>query len=327
MKPRIAIATGDPGGIGPEVSLKAALHPVVLSLCSPVLIGDRGALQTHAAACRLSLDEVTTVARPQLGPGDLKIGQVDAAHGRAALDSAETAVRGALAGEYQAVVAAPHTEAAIRAAGIDFDGYPSFVAKAAGLAPEDGVLMLCFASQGREYRIAHVTLHAAVSAAAMMISTGRVLKTLRAVHAALEKIGIDRPRIAVSGLNPHAIGDEEERKIGPAVAAARGEGMTVDGPFGADTLLTRAEYDAHVVMLHDQGHVVTKLLAPNGAAALTIGTPVLFSSVAHGSALDIAGKGIADSRAMVEAITRLVSCRRRASATSNSEEKQRLDLK
>jgi 4-hydroxythreonine-4-phosphate dehydrogenase len=327
MKPRIAIATGDPAGIGPEVSLKAALHPVVLALCEPVLIGERRALEVHAECARISLQELRLVERPQLAPGELKIGQVDAAHGRAALDSAESAVRGALAGEYQAVVAAPHTAAAIRAAGIDFDGYPSFVARVAGLAPEDGVLMLCFASQGREYRIAHVTLHAAVSAAAMAISTGRVLKTLRAVHTALERIGIDRPRMAVSGLNPHAIGEEEERKIAPAVAAARGEGMTADGPFGADTLLTRAEYDAHVVMLHDQGHVAAKLLAPNGAAALAIGTPVLFSSVAHGSALDIAGKGIADARAMVEAITRLVSHRRRASATSNSLEIQQLGLK
>jgi 4-hydroxythreonine-4-phosphate dehydrogenase len=327
MKPRIAIATGDPGGIGPEVSLKAALHPVVLSLCSPVLVGDRGALEVHAELSRISLKDLQVVERRQLGPGELKIGQVDAVHGRAALDSAEAAIRGALAGEYEAVVAAPHTEAAVRAAGVDFDGYPSFVAKVAGLAPEEGVLMLCFAAQGREYRIAHVTLHAAVSDAAMMISTGRVLKTLRAVHSALEKIGIERPRMAVSGLNPHAAGIEEERKIVPAVAAARGEGMEVDGPFGADTFLARAEYDAHVVMLHDQGHVAAKLLAPNGAAALTVGTPVLFSSVAHGSALDIAGKGIADARAMVEAITRLVSRRRRPSATSNCQETQRLNLK
>ena len=327
MKPRIAIASGDPAGIGPEVSLKAATHPVVLSLCSPVVIGDRGALEAHAECSRISLSELDIVERRQLAPGELTIGRVDAAHGRAALDSAEAAVRGALGGEYEAVVAAPHTEAAIRAAGVDFDGYPSFVARVAGLAPEDGVLMLCFAAQRREYRIAHVTLHAAVADAAMMISTGRVLKTLRAVHTALERIGVERPRIAVSGLNPHASGIEEERKIAPAIAAARGEGMSVDGPFGADTLLTRAEYDAHVVMLHDQGHVAAKLLAPNGAAALTIGTPVLFSSVAHGSALDIAGKGIADARAMVEAITRLVSHRRRASATSNTAVNQRLDLK
>ena len=318
MRPRIAIATGDPGGIGPEVSLKAALDPAVLSACEPVLIGDRRALELHAAASRLSLDGVRVAERRQLEAGDLRIGHVHAAHGRAALDSAETAIRSALAGEYQAVVAAPHTEAAIHAAGIEFDGYPSFVARTVGLAPEQGVLMLCFAWQGRELRIAHVTLHAPVAKAVRLVTGERVLTTLRAVRDVLRRIGIDTPVIAVGGLNPHASGDEEDRLIAPAVAAARAEGISVDGPFGADTLLARAEYDAHVVMLHDQGHVAAKLLAPNSAAALTIGTPVLFSSVAHGSALDIAGKGIADPRAMVEAITRLVSCRRRASATSNN---------
>jgi 4-hydroxythreonine-4-phosphate dehydrogenase len=110
-------------------------------------------------------------------------------------------------------------------------------------------------------------------------------------------------------------GDDEARSVTPAIEAARREGIEVDGPVGADTLIQRKGYDAYVVMLHDQGHVAAKLLAPNGAAALTIGTPVLFSSVAHGSALDIAGQGKAGHRAMVEAITRLVTRRRRAPAT------------
>lgn len=290
---------------------------MVLSVCSPVLIGDRGALELHATACRLSLQGLEIAERRQLAPGELRIGEIHAPHGRAALDSAEAAVRGALAGEYQAVVAAPHTEAAIRAAGVAFDGYPSFVARVAGLASDEGILMLCFAWKGRELRVAHVTLHARVADAVRLVTTQRVLATLRAAYDALRRIGIDTPAIAVGGLNPHAVGEEEERLIAPAVSAARQEGLAVDGPFGADTLLQRAEYDAYVVMLHDQGHVPAKLLAPNGAAALAIGTPVLFSSVAHGSALDIAGKGLADARAMVEAITRLVSHRRRASATSN----------
>ena len=113
-------------------------------------------------------------------------------------------------------------------------------------------------------------------------------------------------------MNPHAgesgaFGREEIEVVDPAIQEARASGLTVDGPIGADTLIQRKGYDAYVVMLHDQGHVAAKLLAPNGAAALTIGTPVLFSSVAHGSALDIAGKGVAEHRAMVEAITRLVT--------------------
>ena len=282
---KIAIATGDPAGIGPEIAAKAARDPRVLRLCEPVLIESR------------------------LKKNEVKVGEIAAAHGRAALEAAETAIRGALAGEYHAVVAAPHTQASIDAAGIAFDGYPSFVAKTCGFAPEAGILMLCFKWKKRDIRIAHVTLHTSVSKA-INLTIDKVGRTVRAASDALMKMGIEKPRIAVSGLNPHGVGEEEEKIIRPAIKGR------ADGPFGADTLLQREGYDAYVVMLHDQGHVAAKLLAPNGAAALTIGTPVLFSSVAHGSALDIAGKGRADPAAMVEAITRLVGRRRRARATA-----------
>jgi 4-hydroxythreonine-4-phosphate dehydrogenase len=320
MKPRVAIATGDPGGIGPEISIKAARDERVRALCEPVVIGDLGALEAHAKACRLSLKGISVLDRRQLGPGELEIGGIRAQHGKAALDSARTAIQGALAGEYHAVVAAPHTETAIHAAGFEFDGYPSFVARTAGVAPEDGILMLCFQWQGREVRIAHVTLHASVAQSVGMITRERVLRTIRAAHEALARMGIEQAKIAVSGLNPHAgegglFGDEDLRAIAPAVEAARGEGIVADGPIGADTLIQRPGYDAYVVMLHDQGHVAAKLLAPHGTAGLTIGTPVLFSSVAHGAALDIAGQGKAQHGAMVEAITRLVGRRRRAPAT------------
>jgi 4-hydroxy-L-threonine phosphate dehydrogenase PdxA len=295
----------------------------VRSVCRPVVIGDRGALESHAQACGISLAAISLAERKQLKRGELKIGAISPAHGRAAIDSAQAAIRGALAGRYAAVVAAPHSETAIHAAGIEFDGYPSFVARTAGLAPEDGILLLCFEHDGHEVRIAHVTLHASVRRALEMITTERVLRTIKAVHATLEEIGIGNPKIAVSGVNPHAgegglFGDEEARAVTPAIEAARSEGIAIDGPIGADTLIQRAGYDAYVVMLHDQGHVAAKLLAPNGAAALTIGTPVLFSSVAHGAGFDIAGKGRADHRAMTEAITRLVTRRRRAPATAKS---------
>jgi 4-hydroxy-L-threonine phosphate dehydrogenase PdxA len=315
-RPRVAIATGDPGGIGPEISIKAALDPAVRALCEPVVIGDRGALEKQAKACRLSLDGIEIVERAQLRRGELEIGGINPAHGRAALDSAKAAILGAMQGEYDAVVAAPHTETAIHAAGIEFDGYPSFVARTTGLAPDDGILMLCFGWQGREVRIAHVTLHASVAKALGMITTERVARTITAVDAALKKLGIEAPRIAVSGVNPHAgeggaFGREDLDIVLPAIDTVRAAGIVADGPIGADTLIQRPGYDACVVMLHDQGHVAAKLLAPNGAAALTIGTPVLFSSVGHGSALDIAGQGRAEHRAMVEAITRLVTHRRR----------------
>ena len=312
--PRVAIALGDPAGIGPEISLKTALDPEVLARCRPLLVGDRGVLEVHARACGLSLDGIELLERRQFAPGELRLGEIAAAHGRSAIDSAGAAIRAALAGEVDAVVGAPHSETAIHAAGIEFDGYPSFVARVAGLAPEDGILMLCFEHDGREIRIAHVTLHTSVKRALEMITGERILRTLKAVEATLKKLGHANPRLAVSGINPHAgegglFGNEELDLVVPALDKARAEGIQVDGPIGADILIQRAGYDAYVVMLHDQGHVAAKLLAPQRVAGLTIGTPVLFSSVAHGSAHDIAGKNRARHRAMVEAILRLTTTR------------------
>ena len=315
MKPRVAIATGDPAGIGPEISLKAARDARVRELCQPVLIGSREVLALHAPD--VPLDDLFIRDVKHALP---RVGEVAAEHGRATLEIAALAIGGALEGKYDAVVAAPHTEAAIHASGIKFDGYPSFVARVCGLAPEEGILMLCFAHGGREVRIAHVTLHAGVREALAQITRPRILRTLWAVGDSLKKLGIDKPGIAVSGVNPHAgesgaFGREEIDTVQPALEEARRAGMKVDGPFGADALLQRPGYDAYVVMLHDQGHVPAKLLAPNRVAALTIGTPVLFSSVGHGSALDIAGQGRANPDAVIEAITRLVTRRRRAPAT------------
>lgn len=305
--PRVALPAGDPAGIGPEIAFKAALDPAVRAICRPVLFADPSVLMAHG----FDPGRADVVRVPF--EGKLEIGEIAADHGRAALACAEAAVRAALDGGFEAVVAAPHTEAAIHAAGIEFDGYPSFVARLCGFAPEDGILMLCFRHGEREVRIAHVTLHASVQHALQLITQDRVVRTLRAVHEALEK-----PRIAVSGLNPHAYGDEERNIIEPAILAARGEGIEAEGPIGADTLIERPGFDAYVVMLHDQGHVAAKALAPRRIAGLTIGTPVAFSSVAHGSALDIAGKGRAEHGAMVEAITRLVTHRRRAGATAKT---------
>jgi len=317
VKPRVAIAAGDPAGIGPEISIKAARDARVRRICQPVLFADPVVLKMHAAKARVTLDGVEVVEVRHAKP---RLGTIAPEHGRAALACAEAAIREALAGRYAAVVGAPHTEAAIHAAGIEFDGYPSFVARTAGLPAERGILMLCFAHGKREVRIAHVTLHAGVAAALRLITRERVLDTLRAVDKALKALGIHKPRLAVSGVNPHAgeggaFGREEIDVVIPAVEEARKQGLRVDGPIGADTLIQRTGYDAYVVMLHDQGHVAAKLLAPQRVAGLTLGTPVLFSSVAHGSALDIAGKGKANPAAMIEAITRLVGRRRRAPAT------------
>ena len=311
--PRVAIPTGDPAGIGPEIAFKAALDPAVRAICQPVLFSDRAVLRSHGG----DPEKVELIEVPF--EGKLRIGKIHADHGRGIIACAEAAIRATLAGGYEAVVAAPHTEAAIHAAGIAFDGYPSFVARACGLPPENGILMLCLRHQGREVRIAHVTLHVGVAGALRMITKERVVRTIRAVH---EVLG--NPKIGVSGVNPHAgeggaFGTDEIEVITPAIEQARSEGIDVEGPIGADTLIQRPGFDAYVVMLHDQGHVAAKLLAPQRVAGLTIGTPVLFSSVAHGSALDIAGQGRADHGAIVEAVTRLVERRRRGQATRKTQ--------
>ncbi len=323
--PRIAISIGDPAGIGPEITLKAALDPQVNKICRPLLVGDRGALEAHAAACGLALNlrsvaraadanwsdgALILLERKQFEPDELHIGEIAAPHGEAALDSAKAAIDAALTGEVDAVVAAPQTESSIKLAGIEFDGYPTFVARCTGVPPEDAFLMICFDHGGTEMRIAHATLHASLRRAIKLVTRDRVLHAIRSADSALRRMGIASPRIAVSGLNPHAgegglFGDEEQQIIGPAIADAKKNDVAAEGPFGADTMFLRKGYDAFVVMVHDQGHIMAKTHAFAGTAALTIGTPVLFSSVAHGSALDIAGKNRADPGAIISAIRRL----------------------
>ena len=208
---------GDPGGIGPEIAVKAALDKRVRAICEPVVVGARDVLKLYG----LSKNYVETGSR------EFHVGEIHAEHGLAALEAARTAIQGAMSGKYAAVVAAPHSETAIHAAGVEFDGYPSFVARTTGLAPEDGILMLCFEHGGREVRIAHVTLHTSVRDALRLITMDRVLRTIRAVATALKKIGLEKPKIAVSGVNPHAgegglFGQEEIDTIIPATSFARG---------------------------------------------------------------------------------------------------------
>ncbi len=319
--PRIAVATGDPAGIGPEIALKAALDRRVTALCRPLLVGDPAVVHMHAKAAGLA-PEVNVIANMAdadwsngavnlLDAGDganapVKIGTVDAAYGRASLAAAGRAIKAALAKEVDAVVAAPQTERSIAAAGVRFDGYPSFVARETGTPVNDVYLMICF----DDSRIVHATLHVSVREAIALITRESVERVIRVTDASLRRLGIVRPKIFISGLNPHAgeeglFGREEIEIIIPAIERTATDGVDVTGPFGADTMFRKKGCDAYIVMLHDQGHIAAKLQAFNRTAGLSIGSPILFSSVAHGSAHDIAGKGIADHGAMVEAITRL----------------------
>jgi 1,2-dihydroxy-3,5-cyclohexadiene-1,4-dicarboxylate dehydrogenase len=319
--PRIAIATGDPAGIGPEIALKAALDGRVRGQCRPLLVGDPAVVELHAKAAGLTprLNVIAQASDADWSDGAvnlldvrdgantlLKFGTVNAVYGRASLASARRAIKAALAGDVEAVVAAPQTERSIQAAGIAFDGYPSFVARETGTPVNDVYLMICF----DDVRIVHATLHVSVREAIDLITREHVERVIRVTDAALKRLGIAHPKIFVGGLNPHAgeegmFGREEIEIVAPAIAQAAKEGIDASGPFGADTMFRKKGGDAFIVMLHDQGHIAAKLQAFNRTAGLSIGSPILFSSVAHGSAHDIAGQGKADPGAMTEAITRL----------------------
>jgi 4-hydroxythreonine-4-phosphate dehydrogenase len=320
-KTKIAITTGDAAGIGPEIALKAALDPAVRAACDPILVSDPDLLVRHAKACGIEAEflvidriadadcaggKLNVLACAQPHAAALSFGVTDPASGRASLAFASRAIKAALAGEVDAVVAAPQNETAIAQAGIKFDGHPSFVARETGTEENSVYMMLCFG----ETKIAHATLHRSVREALVMITRENVARVIEVTHRTLRSLGTAAPRMAVSGVNPHAgegglFGREEIEIVKPAIDAAAVQGIAVTGPFGADTMFHMQNVDAFIVMLHDQGHIAAKLLAPNASAALTIGTPILFSSVAHGSAHDIAGKGIANPRAMIEAVLRL----------------------
>ena len=320
-KPIIAIPVGDPAGIGPEISLKAALDPGVRAIARPILIGDPAVIERHAGACRIPADflvldhldgadwsenSLPLLAVSSNEPTDFPFGSASAASGRLSLAAARTAIHAALDKQVHAVVAAPQNQTSIALAGIEFDGYPSFVARETGLAPHDVYLMLCFG----DVKIVHCTLHVSVAQAIALITRERVAHVIRASDRTLRRLGIDSPKICVSGLNPHAgegglFGQEETEIIEPAIKTAAAEGIHVSGPFGADTMFHRNDVDAFIVMLHDQGHITAKLLARRATAGLAIGSPILFSSVAHGSGHDIVGKGVADPTAMIQAIARL----------------------
>ncbi len=322
-KIKIAIASGDPAGIGPEISLKTALDPAVRGLCDSIVVCDAEIIARHAKACGIKAEfhAVKRIADADwfgqrlnvldcavADAATLALGATSAAAGRASIAFCRAAVKAALAGEVDAVVAAPQNETSISLAGIEFDGHPSFVARETATNENDVYMMLCFG----EMKIVHATLHKSVREAIASITRENVARVIRAADRALRRLGIEKPKICVSGLNPHAgedglFGREEIEIIKPAIDASRAEGISVAGPFGADIMFHKKGFDAFIVMLHDQGHIAAKLLAENSTAAMTIGTPILFSSVAHGSAHDIAGKGVANPAAMIEAIRQLTN--------------------
>lgn len=325
QKPVIVITIGDPAGIGPEIAVKALSNKSVYEMCNPILVGDERVLEWYINLLESPLT-LHSISQPEQGiftygiidvihipnvqMDELQIGHNDASCGLAMLEYTDRAIQIALNGNVQAVIGGPHTKKSVELAGIEFDGYPGYVAKVTGTKPEEAFLMLV----SDQLRIVNVTLHVSLRNALSMIDKELVLKAIRATDKAVRDMGVHSPRIAVCGLNPHAgehgmFGTEEIEEIEPALSQARAEGLQVYGPYGSDTLFLEhreLKYDAYVAMYHDQAHMAIKLSAFDKITAFTTGTPVLFCTVGHGSAPDIAGKGIASPNSLLESI-RLVS--------------------
>ena len=296
---RIAIAIGDPNGIGPEIAVKAA-RQFAGGKVEPVLVGDEFVIREYGGA-GLSIAPVAALESAGFAPG-----RIDPRAGAATVAYVREAVRLVNAGDVAAIVACPQSETAINSAGIPFSGYAGLLAQLTG-TPEDQVFLMLAAAG---LRIAHVTLHESVKSALGRITTDRVVAAGVATVKAVERLGVSKPRLGVFGINPHAgegglFGDDDDRITQPAVARLKSLGILADGPVGADVMLSQRKHDVYLAMFHDQGHIPVKLLSPLRSSALSIGTPVLFSSVGHGSAHDIAGKGVADPASVVETFSLL----------------------
>ena len=281
-KPRIGITVGDPAGIGPEIAVKAAADSRVLEVCAPRLFGP------HT-------------------PGDLAAfaaGRLSADAGRAAYDAIVRAVRDAEAGTIDAIATAPINKEAWALAGLEWRGHTDLLAD----LTKSGPAVMMFYSE--PLRVVLATVHVALREVPALLSPKHLDFLIDLTAADLPRFGYPRPRIALAGLNPHAgehgvIGDEDDAVLRPAVERARDRGIDVTGPWPGDTVFARAakgEFDVVIACYHDQGLIPVKLLAFGRAVNVTLGLPIIRTSVDHGTAFDIAGRGIADPSSMVEAV-------------------------
>jgi 4-hydroxythreonine-4-phosphate dehydrogenase len=315
-RPRLLITMGDVAGIGPEIIARA--WPDLIAVCRPVVVGDPVwlrwalALVRHAATVKETRHpgefEPTTDLVPCLLGSDqdlsrVEIGKVNPAAGRAAYDFLCRAIDLTMTGAAAGIVTAPLHKEGLRAAGLGYPGHTEILAERTR-TPVFAMLLY-----GNGLSVIHVTLHMALREVFQHLTTTAVLDKIRLLDQLLLPLLEHRPRLGVAALNPHAsdgglFGDEETTIIQPAVDRARQEGIDVTGPWPSDTLFVRArggEFDGVVAMYHDQGHIALKLLGSGSAVNISVGLPLVRTSVAHGTAYDIAGRGCADARSLVEA--------------------------
>ena len=318
-KPRVGITIGDPAGIGPEVVLKAVVEPEVCASCSPIIIGPAAEIIRQAKALSLNADlpaysgdnsGQSVLNEPLLlDTGNVsespRWGALSASSGRVAIAAIERCVELCLAGTLDAMATAPINKESLKLAGSPFPGHTEMITNLCG-AQES---LMCFFAG--DLRVFLLTIHCSLSDAIKSITRERVTRSIVLADRELRRFGIQRPRIAVAGLNPHAgehglFGSEESLEISPAIEECRSKhNIQVTGPFPADTLFVRAwrgEFDAVAACYHDQGLIAVKCLAFGEAVNVTLGLPIIRTSVDHGTAFDIAGQGIADQGAMVQAI-------------------------
>jgi 4-phospho-D-threonate 3-dehydrogenase / 4-phospho-D-erythronate 3-dehydrogenase len=318
-KPVIAITMGDPAGIGAEVSLKALLEPEVYAMCRPLVLGTLAVLEQARETLR-SQQILHAVVRPADGhytmgrvdvldlaaehPGPFPLGEATKEGGAAAVAYVEKAIALALAAEVDAIATAPLNKEAMRAAGFPYDGHTEL------LAHQTGTKVYSMMLASGNFRVFHVSTHVSLRGAIERAKKTRVLQVIELAYREIRAMGVSEPRIAVAGLNPHAgehglFGDEEIHEISPAVEEARAHGWQVSGPISPDTVFARAkhgDFDGVVAMYHDQGHIPFKMTEFELGVNVTVGLPIIRTSVDHGTAYDIAGKGVADPKNMVQAI-------------------------
>ncbi len=323
-RPIVAITMGDAVGVGPEIIMKSLAHPELHEQCRPLVIGDARRLEKAGAIVGVdlavhslqSIDEAEFASGAvdcldlKLIPDDLPWGRLSPVAGDGAFQFLRVATELAVAGRVAAICTAPLNKEALHAGGHIYPGHTEMLAALTG-TPEVSMMLTA-----PNLRVIHVTTHIGLLDAIRKIEPGLVERTIARGHEVLVKAGLPRRKIGVCAINPHAgenglFGQgEEAEKITPAIEACRARGWDIEGPLPADTLFFRAgrgDFDMVVAMYHDQGHGPVKVLGLESGVNITVGLPVIRTSVDHGTAFDIAGTGQADERSLLEAIRQAIA--------------------
>ncbi len=319
QKPIVGVTMGDPAGVGPEVLVQALAGEAVCEACRPLAVGDAAVLSlaNEMLGTGLGLHPVQSLAEARFEAGTLDVldlanvewsqlqtGRVSALAGKAAVEYVVRAVQLAQEGHLQALATGPINKEAINQGGYHYIGHTELLNDL--MQAQRTTTMLV----AGELRVTHVTRHVALRDVAALITTERVLETIAITASGLRQYGLERPRLGVAALNPHGgegglFGQEEMLAIAPAVQQAQQQGIDARGPYPADSIFFRAiagEFDAVVAMHHDQGHIPVKVHDFEGSYTVTLGLPIVRTSVDHGTAFDIAWQGLASPRSMVEAV-------------------------